>query len=148
MKKTLLVTADLGCFKAYKLENDQTYRTPHLELIEQFNSAEAHDKIVEQVTGLSGRFPRATGGARSAAMSDGERHNIELEKRKRLVRQLARRFSALARNQEVERCLVAASKEINHQFLAELEPQVRNKIEKIIPADLTKVDRAELLRHF
>ena len=32
-------------------------------------------------------------------MSDGERHNIELESRKRLVRQLAQRLNALAREQ-------------------------------------------------
>jgi hypothetical protein len=81
-------------------------------------------------------------------MSDGERHNIELESRKRLVRQLAQRFNALARGPDVERCLVAASREINHQLLEELEPQVRAKIEKNVSADLTKLERAEILRHF
>jgi hypothetical protein len=81
-------------------------------------------------------------------MSDGERHNIELEARKRAVRQLAQRFNALARRPEIERCLLAASREINHQFLAELEPQVRAKIEKNLSADLTKLDRAEILRYF
>ena len=30
----------------------------------------------------------------------------------------------------------------------EQEPQVRAKIEKNVPADLTKLDRAEILRHF
>ena len=67
-------------------------------------------------------------------MSDGERHNIELESRKRLVRQLAQRLNALVRGKEVERCLLAASREINHQLLEELEPQVRAKIEKNVPA--------------
>jgi hypothetical protein len=81
-------------------------------------------------------------------MSDGERHNIELEKRKRLVRALARRLNTLARDPEVERCFLAASREINHQLIEELEPQVRQKILKNIPADLTKVDRVEILRHF
>ena len=81
-------------------------------------------------------------------MSDGERHNIELESRKRLVRQLAQRFNLLARGPEVECCLLAASREINHQLLEELEPAVRAKIEKNVPADLTKLERAEILRHF
>ena len=82
------------------------------------------------------------------AMSDGERHNIELEMRKRLVRQLAEHFNILARGRDVERCLVAASREINKQLLDELEPQVRAKIEKIIPSDLTKVERAQLMSYF
>ena len=80
-------------------------------------------------------------------MADGERHNIELEMRKRLVRQLARRFNALARVKGVERCLLAASKEINHQFLDELEPEVRAKIRKNV-ASLTKLERTEILGHF
>ena len=149
MKNTLVVVTDLGCFKAFRLENHHPNRAPHLELVEEFNSAGAHDKLVDKVSDLGGRFPRRTGAPNnSAAMSDGERHNIELEARKRLVRQLAQRLNALARRPEVERCLLAASREINHQFLEELEPQVRAKIEKSIAADLTKLERAEILSRF
>ena len=149
MKNTLVVVTDLGCFKAFRLENHHPNQTPRLELVEEFNNADAHGKLVDKVTDLSGRFPRSAGAAHTTgAMSDGERHNIELESRKRLVRQLAQRLNALARSKDVERCLLAASREINHQLLEELEPQVRAKIEKNIPADLTKLERAEILRHF
>jgi hypothetical protein len=149
MKNTLVVVADLGCFKAYRLENDDPNRTPRLEPVLEFNNADAHDKLGDKVTDLSGRFPRSTGAAHpTGAMSDGERHNIELESRKRLVRQHAQRLNALARSKDVHRCLLAASREINHQLLDELEPQVRAKIEKNLPADLTKLERAQILRHF
>jgi len=148
MKNTLVVVTDLGCLKAYLLDN-HTNRTPHLELLEQFNSAEAHGKLVDAVSDLSGRFPRGTGKqGGGGAMSDGERHNIELEKRKRLVRELAKRVNALARQPDVERCFLAASREINHQLVEELEPQVRAKILKNVPADLTKLERGDILRHF
>ena len=149
MKNTLVVVTDLACFKAFRLENHHPDQTPRLELVEEFNSADAHQKLGDKVTDLSGRFPRRAGvaGARGA-MSDGERHNIELESRKRLVRQHAQRLNALARGPEVDRCLLAASREINHQLLEELEPSVRAKIVKNIPADLTKLERAEILRHF
>ena len=149
MKNTLVVVMDLGCFKAFRLENNQPHQTPRLELIEEFNSPDAHEKLVDKVSDLSGRFPRGAGVPNATgAMSDGERHNIELESRKRLVRQLARRLDALLRSKDFECCLLAASREINHQLLEELEPQVRAKIEKNVPADLTKLDRAEILRHF
>jgi hypothetical protein len=149
MKNTLVVVTDLGCFKAFKLENNHPNQSPRLELLEEFNSADAHEKLVDHVSDSSGRFPRSTGRSNATgAMSDGERHNMELERRKRLVRQLAQRLNTLARKQEIERCLLAASREINHQLLEELEPQVRAKIEKNVPADLTKLERAEVLRHF
>ena len=145
MKNTLVVVADLGCFKAYKVENNQINRTARLELIEQFDNPEAHGRLVDKVSDQSGRFPRGTAGG---AMSDGERHNISLEMRKRFVRQLAQRFNNLARNREIERCLCAVSKEINHLLAEELEPAVRAKIEKTVPADFTKLDRAEILKRF
>jgi hypothetical protein len=127
------------------LEDHDPSRTPRLELLEQFDNPEAHGRLGDKVSDLSGRFPRGTGGA---GMSDGERHNIELEMRKRFVRQLAQRLNALARGPDIERCLLAASKEINNSLVEQLEPQVRAKIEKNLPADLTKLHHAEILARF
>jgi hypothetical protein len=148
MKSTLVVLADLGRLKAFKLESDHQYRTPHLEMLEQYENPDAYGRLVDKVTDQSGRFPRGLGTKAGAAMSDGERHNIELEGRKRLIRELARRVNALARHAEVEQFLLAASKAINHFLLKELEPKVRSKIEKNVPADLTKIGMAEILGHF
>jgi len=152
MKNTLLVVADLGGYKAYKLGNHDTNnhlsRTPRLEFLEQFDNPDAHGHLIDRVSDLSGRFPRGTGTRSGGAMADGERHNIELEPRKRLVRQLAQSLNTLARRQEIDRCFLAASKEINHQLLEELDPDLRAKIEKNVPADLTKLERTDILRHF
>jgi len=149
MKNTLLVVADLGGYKAYKLEpNEQPNRAPRLELLEQYDNGQAHDRLVDKVSDQAGRFPRAGGVVPGGAMSAGERHNIELETRKRLVRQLAQRINVLARQQDFERCMLAASREINSQLLSELESQVREKIIRNISADLTKIERCDILRHF
>jgi len=149
MKNTLVVVTDLGCFKAFKLENEVPYRTARLELLEEFNNEQAHERLVEMVTDLSGRFPRgAAKSYASSAMSDGERHNIELELRKRFVRRMAGRFNALARDKQIERCLLATSKEIKAQFLKELDPPVRAKIEKLVPSDLTKLRSSAIMDHF
>jgi hypothetical protein len=149
MKNTLVVVADLACFKAYRLENHRLNQSPRLTVVDEFKSVDAHSKLVDKVSDLAGRFPRRTGGPnRGGAMSDGERHNIELESRKRLVRQMAQRLNGLLRDTEIDVCFLAASREINHQLLEELEPQARAKIGKSVPADLTKMERTEILRHF
>jgi hypothetical protein len=146
---TLLVVADLGGFKAFRLENNNHIpHAPRLELLEQFSNPEAHGRIVDKVSDASGRFPRGAGARAAGAMSDGERHNIELEARKRFIRQLAQRLNILARSQDIDRCFLAASREINHPLLEELEPQVRAKVVKNVPADLTKLGQADILRHF
>jgi len=147
---TLLVVADLAGFKAFRVDtegNPLPNQTPRMDLLEQYSNSAAHLRITDKVTDLAGRFPRRT-GARSGAMSDGERHNIELEARKRLIRDLAARVNALARQPDVDRCLLAASKEINNPLVQELEPGVRAKIVKNIPVDLMKFGQAEILRRF
>ena len=117
-------------------------------MLEHYDNEQAHDRLVDKVSDLAGRFPRADGALPGGGMSVGERHNIALESRKRLVRQLAQRINLLARQPEVERCFLAASREINGQLLDELDSQVRGKIIKNVPADLTKLERQDILRHF
>ena len=149
MNNTVVVVTDLACLKAYKIDSNPMHSSPRLELLEEFRFADAHERLVDKVSDLSGRFPRGAGGPNAAgAMSAGERHNIQLEQRKRLVRQLAGRLNSLLNRTEIERCLLAASKEINHSLLDELDTRTRAKIQTILSADLTKVDKAELLRHF
>lgn len=149
MKNKWLLVAEIGSFKAYRVETSRFTRNPHLELMEAFDNAAAHDRLVDKVSDLAGRFPKGTGpNGTNGAMSQGERHNIELEQRKRLARRLVEHMSALMRRDDFESCYFAASKEINHQILEELPPQLRAKIEKNLAADLTKIDKSELLGHF
>src|SRR5882757_3386646 len=134
MKNTLVLVTDFGGFKAFRLENDQPHSSPRLELLEEYKNSEAGRRLGEQVSDLSGRFPRRTGPAGTGgAMSDGERHNIQLEKRKRGVRKLAGLLDSLMQNPEIEQCFLAASREIMNPLLEELSPGARSKIGINIP---------------
>lgn len=146
MKNTLVVVADLGCLKAYRLDQTPVQHTPRLELLEEFNNNGATAKLTDVTTDSSGRFPR--GGPRAEqGMSDGERHNIELEQRRRLVRQLAGKLNQLLQQFDVD-CYLAASREIHKPLLDELNPANRSRIVRSVHADLTKVDKSQLLSHF
>jgi len=146
MNNKLVVVTDLGSFKAYKLETNEPHSTPRLELIEEFNLIDAHVKISNQTTDLAGRYHTPVMG--KWATPRGERHNIELERKRRLIKQVAHAINDLLQRNAAEGCYLAASKEINHQILAELPRGARSKIEKLIPCDLTKAEKTELLRHF
>jgi len=146
MTNKLLVVTDLGSFKAYKLEANNLHSTPRLELIEEFDLTSAHGKMVNQVSDLAGRYHTPTMGKWSTTW--GERHNIELERKRRLIKQVAAALTDLLRRDGAEVCYLAASKEINHQIIAELPREARAKIEKIVPCDLTKAEKSDLLKHF
>jgi hypothetical protein len=149
MKNKWVVLSDLGSLKAYKVDESSLNSHPRLELLESFENPEVHSKLSEKLSDQAGQFPRGSRAAGSGHdIASGERHNIELEQRRRWVRQLAERLDHVLRRGDVEVCWFAAGKEINHQILAELSHEAKAKIEKNLPANLTKIEKAELLRHF
>src|SRR6266487_455024 len=56
MKNKWLLVVDLASFKAYRVETSRFTRSPRLELIEAFDNAEAHSRLGDKVSDLSGRF--------------------------------------------------------------------------------------------
>jgi hypothetical protein len=147
MKNTLVVVADLAGLKAYRLDETPVQHTSRLELLQEFNNNGAKARRADVATDASGRFPR--GAAQGASgMSDGERHSLELENRKRLVRQLAGNLSQLLQRGAVDDCYLAASREIHNRLLDELEPAARAMIVRSVRADLTKLDPSQVLTHF
>lgn len=141
--------ADLGSLKAYEIDHSPVNGQPRLELRETFENPEVHHRLSEVLTDQAGRFARGSRGtAANYELASGERHNIELEQRRRWIRQLADRLTHLLRRNEVEVCWFAAGKEINHQILEHLPAELRAKIQKNVPANLTKVEKADVLRHF
>jgi len=146
MNNKLVVVADLGSFKAYKLARSSLHSTPRLELIEELNLIDANGKRPQELAELTGRQHAPMMG--KWATPWGERHNIELERKRRLIKQVAHHLAALLNRDGSDGCYLAASKEISNQIIAELPRSARVKIEKIVACDLTKAEKVELLRHF
>jgi hypothetical protein len=149
MQKKWVVLADLGSMKAYKVDDNSLNSHPRLELLDALEISEVHAKLSETVSDQAGQFARGSRGAgASHDIASGERHNIELEQRRRWVRQLAGRIDDVLRRGDVDVCWFAAGKEINHLILDELSTEARAKITKNVPSNLTKVEKLDLLRHF
>jgi hypothetical protein len=143
----LIIATDLGLLRVYRVTRGGPGRGPHLALLEEYRPAEAHQKLSEQVTDQAGRFP---GGIRpgGAVLSAGERHDLQQEQGRRLLREMARRIDAHLDDSEVERACLAVSAPIRHQLLAALQPRLREKLNQVLPLDLTHADPKELLAHF
>ncbi len=145
MKKQLLIVTDLGSFKAYTVDNSRLHSTARLELIEHFNPEQPHRKMGDKLNDLAGGY-RAAGGKGSTPF--GERHNIKLEERKRLIRQLAKRLNVLIGDGDVDSCYLAASKGIDQQILGALSNVAHAKIKRNLAVDLIKTSKAKLLDYF
>jgi hypothetical protein len=145
MADKLIVLADLGRMKAYRVTRDEMSKTPRLEVVGEFDNSGAQGRLVDKVSDKAGRFPGGNGGS---AMSIGENHNLKSESTRRSVKQLSEIIGAIVEKEKPVLWYFAASKEINQKIVDELSAGVRSKLKKNVAADLTKVAKAELLTHF
>ena len=148
MKKKLLITLDSGRFKAYRWEHDRNFSHPRLCPLEDW-STEVNGRLSDRVTDQGGQFSK---GALSFAavndMADGERHNLDLERRRRALKSMAGRIGELLESEDVDGCYLAAPGEVNRAVLNALEPSVRDRVEKNVRADLTRLNPPEIISHF
>jgi hypothetical protein len=145
MKSKLLIVADLGRVKAYMLDYT-LYNTPRLEQLEEIALEEAHNRLLDKVTDEAGRHGSPTQKNWGAPLADD--HNLQLEFKRRLIRQISDHIQRLVERSGCDICWLAAQKEINQKILEELPPAVCKRIKKNLPRDLTKLEQKELLDQF
>ncbi len=142
----VIIAVDLGHFKAYKVTK-QEHESPKIQLIESYDSIEAHGKLSDKLSDTSGRFAMG-GGKNGAAKGYGEPHNIELEMEKKAAKLISNDINAIIKKEGSPKWYLAASKMINSQILDNLEAGVKAKLDKNIMSNLTKTDKSDIMKHF
>lgn len=148
LKIKVIVTADLGLLRAYRVVQAPTDRQPHLELLDELRPEMAHQKVSDQLTDQAGRFAKGSGAhGVPGDLSSGEQHDLGLEQHRRLIKLLAGRINTLLAGAGVV-CSLAASAPIHRRLLNELAEPARAKITTTLARNLTKSNPATLLAHF
>jgi hypothetical protein len=145
MKNKLVIVADLGLLKAYRIDITPQ-GTPRLEALHELVLEEAHSRFSDRVTDLGGRHGAPAQRSGCGPMSDD--HNSKLEFKRRLIRRLADRIEQLVKEHATHGCWFAAPKEINQQMLSELSPLVRKRVQRNLACNLTKANPGEIVSHF
>lgn len=143
----VIITVDLGHFRAYKFSKEPLAQSPRIHLIESYDSLDAHGRMSEKVTDTAGRFGTG-GGKNGSAKGYGEPHNLTSEIEKKAIKLIARDIGSIIEKHGGPKWYLAAEKKINKQILDSLDPQVRAKLEKNLAVNLTKTAKSELLTHF
>jgi hypothetical protein len=145
MKPKLIIVTDLGLLKAYRLEATPK-GTPRLELLEELVIEDAHHRLVEKVSDLAGRHVSPTAKQWGTPLNDD--HNLRLETKRRLIKQIAKHIQRLVKACGAETCCLAAHKEINHLIMDALPEAVRARIQMNLARDLVKATQKKLLTIF
>ena len=147
---SLLIVADRGSLKAYRVEELPARTAPRLRLIQSFDVPDAHGRYRDKLTDQAGAFPAGGGGAgnQTLANSAAEHGGIDIENHRRAWKFLAERVNEVVREEKPEAWLFAASSQSLPVILEHLAPEVRERITQSVAADLVKTEPGRLPEHF
>jgi hypothetical protein len=143
---TLIITADLGHFKAYRVIRDPL-GSPSIELIENYDSIKGRGRISERFYDRAGRFVGG-GGKGEVAKGYGEPHRLETEIKKKLAGMIAADINALVKKENCKHWYLAACEKIGKEIFKKLERDVKSRLDKIVTADLTNMPKSKILSYF
>jgi hypothetical protein len=145
----LIITVDLGHFRAFRVKEEPVGKGK-IDLIESYDSLEAHGKLSAKITDQAGRFRLGGGkGCAAKAKGYGEPHNIRLEADKRLTKLMAKDIcTLLTRENNYDTWYFAAPDEINSRVLDNLDPVFKSRLGKNVTANLTKFKKLDILKYF
>lgn len=142
---SLIIVTDRGGLKAYKV-NETPTRGPSLQLIQAFNTTDAHGRMGDKVTDLAGRFAVSNGaGVHQASIAETK---LETETDRRIYRELAEQIAKVVKTDGVEGWSFAAAPDIHKAIVDLLPADVRNRIVEHVKSDLVKIEPAKLSSHF
>ncbi len=145
----IVIAADLGHFKAYRITYDPLeMQSPRIELIEAYDTIEGKEKISERYTDSPGAFRRKGGRLISGAGGFGERHSLDKEKERRLVRMAAESIIKLLVREGLPKWHLCACKSINNRLINGLPRLAKARLGRVVKADLTGAGKDEILSRF
>jgi len=141
---SLIIVTDRGSLKAYKVTETPT-RGPHLQLVQAFDTTDAHGRYQDKLTDQAGA---SSSGAPGQMNSIAERTGIDTENDRRIFKQLADSITEIAEREGKDGWSFAAPASIHSAVVDLLPPVVRDKIVEHIKSDLVKIEPAKLPGHF
>ena len=143
---SLVIVADRGSLKAYRV-GETPNRGPSLNLVQAFNTTDAHGRLLDKVTDQAGRFPVRDGAGLQHGASIAET-KLENETDRRIYKQLADEIAKLVKSDGIEGWSFAAPSEFHSAIVDLLPAEVRDRIVEHVKSDLVKVEPARLTSHF
>jgi hypothetical protein len=142
---SLIIVTDRGTLKAYKV-NETPTRGPNLQLVQAFDTTDAHGRYQDKLTDQAGSFP--DGAAPGQMNSIGERTGIENENDRRIVKQLADSIVEVVQREGRDGWSFAAPASIHSAVVEQLPPDIRDRIVEHVKSDLVKIEPSKLPTHF
>jgi hypothetical protein len=144
---SLVIVTDRGSLKAYRVDETPT-RGPHLQLVQAFDTTDAHGKLYDKVSDAAGRFPVGDVGNGRHMSSIAERTQLDTETDRRIYKQLADQIAKVVQSDGMQGWSLAAPAAMHAAIVDLLPAPVRDRIVEHVKSDLVKIEPAKLATHF
>lgn len=134
----LIILADMGELKSYKVQAIAETNRYHLELLSDVDNVEGRQTLSETLSDDQGRFGHGS----------GEDHGIEHEVEQRLIRKIADDISVLLADAPANSCYLAFPIKHYKELKSALSDRAQKALAKSIAADLIKCPVEDILSHF
>jgi hypothetical protein len=143
--KKLVILADMGKLRAFRLSPHGTALSPHSKPV----AIEEIDLPArERDTDNPGRFPQGRSVGQTAGMSPGEEHNKAREFEKKRIELLAGEIIGLLDSEGPMPWCLAAPASINKRILERIPPPMLHSLASNVLSDLTHLPLADIERRF
>ncbi len=144
---SLIIVTDRGSLKAYKVSETAT-RGPSLQLVNAFDTTEAHGRLQDKLTDQAGRFAAGTGG-NGIHSGTAERTGLDTETDRRICKQLADNIAEVWKRETPGAGWSFAAPASIHSAVVDLLPsEVRGSIVEHVKSDLVRIEPVNLATHF
>ncbi len=144
LDNTMVIVANLGELKEYHVQKHEAIVGNDLKisyalgLHHAMDYIDAHKKVEEVVSDSAGRFGN----------SIGEEHNLENERKRRSVEDVANDINAIIAKEKPKQLFLAFPQELNAQLMELLSSDTKAILKKNITSDLVKTNKEKLLSYF
>ncbi|HEY9190259.1 MAG TPA: host attachment protein [Sulfurovum sp.] len=152
---TMVIVADLGELKAFHVKKNEGMVENELkisyslEMLNDISYIDAHKRVQDVVSDSAGRLGTSgTPNAGKWGSSTGEPHNLENERKRRSIKDVANDINMIVKNEKPKQLLLAFPQETNAQLIDALTQETKAVLVKNVASDLINTRTSEILSHF
>ncbi len=145
----LIILADRGTLKAYKLDHSRTQGRPHIEEVEEVDVVSGNTPISEKTTHQQGRHPdKRRGQVAMEQMSTSEAQGLEAEEERKSIAEIQDQINRLLARHSSLGWSFAAPSTINEQILNGIDPDKKDRLLENLDLNLTNQPKDEVKERF